>query len=402
MRRLAVLVLAIFLALGSVISSISSASAQSPSTDVSVPNGRFYPQAGGDPAGKNGFAVLDNAKGPFWREFQRLGGPEVVGYPISRRFEYGGFETQVFQKLVFQWKPAENRLDFLNVFDLLGDNGKDDWLVTVKQVPNRGKFDEANKSFDEITRNRLALLDKNPAIKAAFMGVKGDPIAMNGLPTSEVTDYPNVQVLRAQRVVLQYWKVKVPWANANTVTFANGGDVAREAGLFPAEALKPMTLVEASGPDAGNSVTTVPQTNTNPGSPPPTANQPAPPTPTTSGSNNPLLTTSEQLRLVAGSPTASPKPGVPTSIPVRVTDSGGRPVEGAVVLILVHYPLKPDDTAYATDGVFFSKTRTDAGGNIVAEFMIDAKVPSGLGITLEISALYPPTSGRINVPMTVA
>ena len=49
----------------------------------------------------------------------------------------------------------------------------------------------------------------------------------------------NVMVLRAQRGVLQKWLVDTPWASAGQVTVANSGDLAKEAGLLPADALVP-------------------------------------------------------------------------------------------------------------------------------------------------------------------
>ncbi|GIW10428.1 MAG: hypothetical protein KatS3mg061_1485 [Dehalococcoidia bacterium] len=357
--------------------------------DLALPNGRFFTQASGDDSRRTGFPVVDDSRARFWSEFQRLGGASVVGYPISRRFTYQGFETQVFQKLVFQWKPAEGRVDYLNIFDLLSEAGKDDWLAVTKQVPNRGTFNEQGKPWDQIVASRLALLDKNPAIKAAYHNVRGNPIELNGLPTSEVTDYPNVQVLRAQRVVFQYWKVDVPWARAQTVTVANGGDVAKEAGLFPADALKPMTLLEATAPEGS--------------APPSAASQPAPtPASAPAAPAAPLrLQAGEPLKIELAAQPASPKPGAPATLSLRVTDSRGTPVPGAIILILVHYPLKADDTTYATDGVFFSQNRTDQNGAVTVQYTVDPKVPSGLGISLEISALYPPTGGRLVLPLVV-
>jgi uncharacterized protein YkwD len=38
--------------------------------------------------------------------------------------------------------------------------------------------------------------------------------------------------------VIQQWKVAVPWAAAGQVTIANGGDVGREASLYPSEAVQ--------------------------------------------------------------------------------------------------------------------------------------------------------------------
>ena len=95
--------------------------------EFAIPGGRFFRQTG--PGDGRGYAVT-NAEGvPFWDEFQRLGGPQVVGYPLSRRFAWDGLVTQVFQKAVFQWKPAEGRVDYINVFDQLSVLGKDEWLA---------------------------------------------------------------------------------------------------------------------------------------------------------------------------------------------------------------------------------------------------------------------------------
>ena len=61
------------------------------------------------------------------------------------------------------------------------------------------------------------------------------------LPTSRVEDFGNVLVIRTQRAVFQQWKEDVPWANAGEVTIANGGDITKELGLFPSEALIPQS-----------------------------------------------------------------------------------------------------------------------------------------------------------------
>jgi len=49
----------------------------------------------------------------------------------------------------------------------------------------------------------------------------------------------DVIVVRTQRAVLQLWQRDEPWARAGDVTVANGGDVAKAWGLFPAAAIKP-------------------------------------------------------------------------------------------------------------------------------------------------------------------
>src|SRR5205823_3654359 len=60
-----------------------------------------------------------------------------------------------------------------------------------------------------------------------------------GLPTSQVTDMGNHYAIRLQRAVIQEWKQDVPWAKAGQATVANGGDIGKEAGLWPAAALPP-------------------------------------------------------------------------------------------------------------------------------------------------------------------
>jgi hypothetical protein len=59
-----------------------------------------------------------------------------------------------------------------------------------------------------------------------------------GLPVA-TAEYPNSVVVRAQRATFQYWKEAVPWAAKGDVTVANGGDLAKEAGLWPWLAVTP-------------------------------------------------------------------------------------------------------------------------------------------------------------------
>ncbi|MBI2885797.1 MAG: cellulase family glycosylhydrolase [Chloroflexi bacterium] len=197
--------------------------------EFALPNGRFYTQTVG---GGRGFGIVDNAEAPFWSEFQRLGGVQGVGYPISRRFVWNGFVSQAMQRVVFQWRPDLGQVAFVNVFDLMSQQGLDDWL-DQRQVPRPlpSSFD-AGKDFGQVIQDRLALLDSNPAIRQQYNSV-ADPVAANGLPTSRVTDMGNHFSMRFQRVVMQQWKENVPWAAAGQVTVALGGTISAEAGLLP-------------------------------------------------------------------------------------------------------------------------------------------------------------------------
>ncbi|MBX6773135.1 MAG: hypothetical protein IRY83_15520 [Chloroflexi bacterium] len=209
------------------------------SPDWDIPGGHFFTQTGGGTG--LGYAVVDDDAAKFWTAFTRFGGVPAVGYPASQRFQWDGFTVQVFQRVIFQWHPETQSVAFVNTFDRLSELGRDDWLLATHQIPPPLRRDERGKSWDQIVRERLALLDASPAIRAKYYAVVGDPIQANGLPTSAVTDMGNHLALRAQRVEFQLWKEDVPWAKAGTVTVALGGDIAKEAGILPDQsALRPI------------------------------------------------------------------------------------------------------------------------------------------------------------------
>jgi hypothetical protein len=203
--------------------------------DWDVAGGHFYTQTGGG-SGK-GYAVTDADGVGFWAAFQQVGGVEVVGYPVSQRFTHGGFVTQAMQKAVFQWRPESKSVAFVNVFDDLATAGKDQFLLEVRQTPRAQPFPaEAGKPFDEVVKIRQAALDARPAMKEIYFAAR-DPILQYGLPTSQVTDMGNHYAIRLQRAVIQEWKQDVPWARAGQATVANGGDIGKEAGLWPQPSL---------------------------------------------------------------------------------------------------------------------------------------------------------------------
>ena len=97
---------------------------------------------------------------------------------------------------------------------------------------------DAGLAWPRVVARHVALLDKvPPALKQQFLA---DPDWLDhyGLPVA-TQDLPNSVVVRAQRASLQYWKEAVPWAAKSSVTVANGGDLAKEAGLFPWLAVTP-------------------------------------------------------------------------------------------------------------------------------------------------------------------
>jgi hypothetical protein len=144
-----------------------------------------------------------------------------------------GFTVQAFQKSVLQWRQEQKAVDFLNTFDVLHDRGRDDWLQVYRQTPPPlDTSADAGLTWDRIMARHVALLDKVPQpLKDAFLS-ESDWLNHYGLPVA-IQDGQNSVVVRAQRAALQYWKVAVPWAAKGSVSVANGGDLAKEAGVFP-------------------------------------------------------------------------------------------------------------------------------------------------------------------------
>jgi hypothetical protein len=208
--------------------------------DYPIQNGHFFTQTNGRKESMAGFSVTNKDGVPLWDAFQEMGGVDVLGYPVTRRFELDGFIVQGFQKAVLQWRPDEGgEFWFLNTFDVLHDRGRDDWLEIYRQTPR--PFDnapDAGLSWERVVARHVALLDKvPPPLKDRFLS---NPKWLDhfGLPVA-TQEYPNSVVVRAQRAAFQYWKESVPWAAKGTVTVANGGDLAKEAGVFPWLAVTP-------------------------------------------------------------------------------------------------------------------------------------------------------------------
>ena len=222
--------------------SISAAIGEVSGQDYAIPNGHFYTQTNGLSygAGRYGFSITDEGGIPLWSEFQRLGGVDKLGYPISRRFLFDGFVCQATQKFILQWRPERQEVWFVNVFDVLHERGKDMWLQVYRQTPaHPGSAADADLSWDAIMKRHWQILDGDPDLKAFFES-DSNPLLHYGLPIS-MQDMGNAVVLRAQRAVFQKWKEAVPWAPAGYITIANGGDIAKEAGLLPLDA----TILEA-------------------------------------------------------------------------------------------------------------------------------------------------------------
>jgi spore germination protein YaaH len=209
--------------------------------DWDIPNGHFFTQANGQPAGSKrlGYAITNDGDARFWDEYQRLGGVQNLGYPASHRFRWNNYTVQVMQKGVMQWRPEVNQAYFVNVLDEISLAGKDPWLWQARSVPTPlpVSFDH-QKQKEQIVKDRLSLMDDYPAIRERYSG-SSNALVQYGLPTSPVQDMGNHLAIRLQRAVFQQWKVDMPWAPAGYVTVANGGDLGKEASLFPKDATNP-------------------------------------------------------------------------------------------------------------------------------------------------------------------
>jgi hypothetical protein len=215
------------------------APAVSSQLDFDLGNGHFYKQANGySGAGESGFAVVDDGDAAFWSEFQRLGGVAQLGYPISSRFQFRGYLTQVFQKVALQWRPESNAAVFVNTLEELSQPGATAWLEMNRQVPpGPDALADAGLSWLEVVDRHLALLDRYPSL-SEFYNADPAPIDRFGLPLS-VEDYGPLVSVRLQRATLQLWTVDSPWAAAGTVVLGNSGDLAKEVGLWTSDALVP-------------------------------------------------------------------------------------------------------------------------------------------------------------------
>ncbi len=215
--------------------------------DLRTVHGRFYRQTS-SVAGA-GYIVSNRAGIAFWDVYGRLG-PEVLGYPLSQRFDWDGRTTQVFQRAVLQHDPATDAVAFVNTIDLLGQQGHSPWLHAAHSIPYRADPSAlpAGATFDETVRAHLALLNDEPKLREYYHSVP-DALAVFGLPTSRVEDFGTLRAIRTQRGALQLWLTDTPWAQAGDVTAVLAGSLAAQAGLFPdGEHWRPVEAPEGPPP----------------------------------------------------------------------------------------------------------------------------------------------------------
>ena len=193
---------------------------------VALDDGCLFTVTGGDtPDPDDGFAVT-NANGvPLW-DFVRERDVNAIGYPISQRWVNGPFTLQAFQKVILQWDPGKQRMNYYNTLDVLANRYPE---VELPNVPPHQVLEaDTGATFGTIIQNHLALLDQNAAIKERFLS-EPDWLNLYGLPIRyeerEVNGNPQgLQMLRAQRTVFVIWNVPAPGTTVGRVNLQNVPD----------------------------------------------------------------------------------------------------------------------------------------------------------------------------------
>ncbi|MCY4112294.1 MAG: hypothetical protein OXF96_10195, partial [Chloroflexi bacterium] len=125
-----------------------------------------------------------------------------------------------------QWDPGKSRMNYYNTLDVLANRYPE---VELPNVPSHQVLEaDRGANFATITRNHLALLDQNAAIKERFLG-EPDWLNLYGLPIRyeerEVNGNPQgLQLLRAQRTVFVIWNVPAPGTTVGRVNLQNVPD----------------------------------------------------------------------------------------------------------------------------------------------------------------------------------
>ena len=199
--------------------------------DGPLEGGWYYKQGGSRGLG---FAV----RPPLWAEYQRLGGPAALGYPVSRAFTSSGQPTQVFERAVLRWDPAGGLARRVLLFDELAASDRDGWLERFYNVPRRPAWSEdGGRDPAAIRAAHLALLEADPAIKELYLSNPSWPDEY-GLPMA-IADRGSALVLRAQGAVFFHWQADTERGRAGEINQAPLGRVALESGWVPEQAVEP-------------------------------------------------------------------------------------------------------------------------------------------------------------------
>ena len=216
---------------------------------ITLTDGCLFTNTGSDTSDPNdGFAVTNADGVPMW-DFVRERDAQAIGYPISQRWLDGPFTLQAFQKVILQWDPAQERMNYYNTLDMLANAYPH---IELPNVPaHQVLAADAGADSETVKRNHLAILDANPALKARFLG-EPDWLNLYGLPIRyeerEVSGNPQgLQLLRAQRAVFAIWNVSAPGTTLGEVLLQNLPDKVKQLGnvIVPDNTEAPITPKQA-------------------------------------------------------------------------------------------------------------------------------------------------------------
>jgi len=211
---------------------------------VVLSDGCLFTITGSDtPDPDDGFAVTNVDAVPLW-DFVRTKDLQAIGYPISQRWTNEPFTLQAFQKVILQWDPGRERMNYYNTLDVLANRYPQ---IALPNVPAHDVLaEDTGQDFATVTRNHLALLEANAKIKARFLA-EPDWLNLYGLPiryeNREVEGNPNgLQVLRTQRTVFEIWNVPAPGTTQGRVQFQNVPDKVKKLDnvIIPNAAKRPL------------------------------------------------------------------------------------------------------------------------------------------------------------------
>lgn len=229
--------------------------------------GRFFTQTGDQR--EAGFKVQNDENGRFWSAFQRLGGVDSLGYPLSKPFTQGGYTFQLFQAGPLQVNDREGSPD-----GVVRANGYDKEMLAGIELahPNvaaelRARGIPAHREGGFSLPDRLSWLDPNiyqdpqiqqavTAIREAFMTIGGakvsldEAVAVNGAPSSLAENFGLYTAMRFQRNALQLWQLKLPdhpeLPEVGSITPFLGGQLLKEFGwVTNTNVLEPEKLTQA-------------------------------------------------------------------------------------------------------------------------------------------------------------
>lgn len=205
-----------------------------------LPDGWHFTQTRGEAPYPYGYSI----RGEIWKIYLQTGGEAVWGPVISREYrDKIGRVCQASQRGVFQL-----------TLDRSGDLLKVEWLNIVDELTKIPNFrhpwipkpltweSDRGKSWEGIIENHVervfSRVPDYPQLKDSYLAIPSR-IERYGLPMG-AEDFGPVVVLNCQRAILQLWKEKTEWTNKpGEIILALTGDLAKENGLLPKEALEP-------------------------------------------------------------------------------------------------------------------------------------------------------------------